>query len=92
VCLYSKLCENSKYSLKDFALGQINGATSYYRNCFVECISINAHFTLNCGIVLHRELIELIKKVLSAKVGIAFDEAQIMASKYRNMYVKRCII
>jgi hypothetical protein len=51
-------------------------------------MNIKAHITWAEQLQLHNELVYLIKKKSGLKVGIAFDEAQIMACQFKQMYVK----
>jgi hypothetical protein len=94
MCLLHLLERCEGYSPDEFLYSQMNGRSSYYKDCYNACKSLslwNQDYQEQCDIweCVHRNVIQAIsnKTGIITGFGFAFDEAQVLHELFTDLYV-----
>jgi hypothetical protein len=88
-CLYVQLSNNEEFTPLQFATSQFSDASQYYADCFDSCLAINASTNWKKLKSIHAQLVEMIRFHTKYRIGIAFDEAQLMINEYECSFPVR---
>jgi hypothetical protein len=86
-CLFVQLSNNEGFTPLQFATSQFSNSSQYYADCFDSCLAINASTNWKKLKSIHAELVEMIRFRTKYRIGIVFDEAQLMINEYEGRYV-----